>query len=325
MIRSVYHPPAGPVEFNLSPARLKEALQEAAGTLWVSLERPTADEVETVLHNIFHFHPLAVEDCQSEGYQSPKLDDFGDYIFVVMHALRPDFPLDQLDTMEFNCFLGPNYVVTSFLSETMSPVQKVWERIQRDQRLLQHGADFLCHALLDELVDEYLPLIDLMEESIDELEDQVLTQPRSNTLQQILGLKHSILVLRRIILPQREVLNRLSRGDTGQIKPERRIYFRDIYDHLVRIHDLSESVRDVVGGALDTYLSVTSNRLNEIMKALTVVSTIFLPLSFVAGVYGMNFQNFPEIRWHYGYLYVWGVFLGIAGCMAWWFKRRGWW
>jgi magnesium transporter len=313
------------VEFNLSPARLREALQEVAGTLWVSLEHPTADEVETVLHNIFHFHPLAIEDCQSEGYQSPKLDDFGDYIFIVMHALRPDFPLDQLDTMEFNCFLGSNYVVTSFLSETMPPVQKLWERIQRDQRLLQHGADFLCHALLDELVDEYLPLIDLMEESIDELEDQVLAQPRPDTLQQILGLKHSILVLRRIILPQREVLNRLSRGDTGQIKPERRIYFRDIYDHLVRIHDLSESVRDVVGGALDTYLSVTSNRLNEIMKALTVVSTIFLPLSFVAGVYGMNFQYFPEIRWHYGYLYVWGIFLGIASCMAWWFKRRGWW
>ncbi len=325
MIRSVYHPPTGPVEFNLSPARLREALQEVAGTLWVSLEHPTADEVETVLHNIFHFHPLAIEDCQSEGYQSPKLDDFGDYIFIVMHALRPDFPLDQLDTMEFNCFLGSNYVVTSFLSETMPPVQKLWERIQRDQRLLQHGADFLCHALLDELVDEYLPLIDLMEESIDELEDQVLAQPRPDTLQQILGLKHSILVLRRIILPQREVLNRLSRGDTGQIKPERRIYFRDIYDHLVRIHDLSESVRDVVGGALDTYLSVTSNRLNEIMKALTVVSTIFLPLSFVAGVYGMNFQYFPEIRWHYGYLYVWGIFLGIASCMAWWFKRRGWW
>lgn len=325
MIRSVYHPPEGPVEFNLSLARLKEVHQQTTGTLWVSLEHPTPDEVETVLRDIFHFHPLAIEDCQSEGYQSPKLDDFGDYIFIIMHALRPDFPLDQLDTMEFNCFLGSNYIVTSFLSETMSPVQKVWERIQRDQRLLQHGADFLCYALLDELVDEYLPLIDLMEESIDELEDQVLAQPRPDTLQQILGLKHSILVLRRIILPQREVLNRLSRGDTAQIKPERRIYFRDIYDHLVRIHDLSESVRDVVGGALDTYLSVTSNRLNEIMKALTVVSTIFLPLSFVAGVYGMNFQYFPEIHWRYGYLYVWGVFLGIAGCMAWWFKRRGWW
>lgn len=325
MIRSAYHPTEGPVEFNLSPARMSQALQDTGGVLWISLERPAPEELVAVLRDVFHFHPLTIEDCQTDEYQPPKIDDFDDYIFIVMHALRSDFPLDQLDTMELNCFLGPNYVVASYIADAMPPVQKVWERIQRDERLLHRGADFLCHALLDELVDEYLPLLDLIDEQIDQLEDEVLEKPKSDTLQQILGLKHSILVLRRIISPQREVVNRLSRDDYPQIKPERRIYFRDIYDHLVRINDLSESVRDVVGGALDTYLSVTSNRLNEVMKALTVVSTIFLPLSFVAGVYGMNFQYFPEIRWHYGYLYVWGVFLSIAGFMAWWFKRRGWW
>jgi magnesium transporter len=131
-------------------------------------------------------------------------------------------------------------------------------------------------------------------------------------------------MLRRIIAPQREVMNRLSRDDLPQIAPQNRIYFRDIYDHLVRLHDLSESVRDVITGGLDIYLSVTSNRLNEIMKALTIVSTIFLPLSFVAGVYGMNFRYLPELDWRYGYFTIWGVFILIVLGMLWYFRRRGW-
>ncbi len=325
MIRSVYHPKAGPVEFNIDFNRLKVAVEDREGMVWVSLEHASTDEVYAVLRDIFHFHPLAIEDCLSEEYQPPKVDDFDDYIFVIMHALRPEFPLDQLDTRELNCFLGCNYVVTSTVAEVMPPVQDVWDRIKRDERLLHRGADFLCHALLDALVDNYMPILDIMDEQLDRLEAEVLDRPRADTLQQILGLKHSVLVLRRVVSPQREVMNRLSRDEFAQITEDRRIYFRDIYDHLVRVNDLSESVRDVISGTLDTYLSVTSNRLNEVMKALTVVSTIFLPLSFIAGVYGMNFEFMPELHWRYGYLFVWAVFIGVAWFMVRIFRRQGWW
>ncbi|HXW00643.1 MAG TPA: magnesium/cobalt transporter CorA, partial [Anaerolineae bacterium] len=206
----------------------------------------------------------------------------------------------------------------------MTPVQAVWERLERDERPLERGADFLCYTILDQLVDKYLPVLDAMDEEIDQLEDQVLARPKPIVLQRILSLKHSILMLRRIIAPQREVMNRLSRDDLPQIDDQHRIYFRDIYDHLVRTHDLSESIRDVVTGTLDTYLSATNNRLSEVMKALTIVSTIFLPLSFVAGVYGMNFDVLPELHWRYGYLMVWGIFILIVLGMLWYFRHREW-
>lgn len=324
MIRSIFCPKDAPRQFDLTPEQMVQALQDPDSLLWVSLEQPNEAEVQTVLVDIFHFHPLAIEDCLSDGYQAPKVDVFGQYLFIITHALRADFPLDHMDTCELNCFLGPNYLVTSFRGQGMSAVEAVWERLERDERPVERGADFLCYNVLDQLVDEYMPLIDAMDEEVDKLEDEVLVRPKPVVLERILSLKHSILTLRRIIAPQREVMNRLSRDDLPQIKDQHRIYYRDIYDHLVRIHDLSESIRDVVAGTLDTYLSANSNRLNEVMKALTIVSTIFLPLSFLAGVYGMNFDYLPELHWRYGYHLVWGVFISIVGGMLWYFHRRGW-
>jgi magnesium transporter len=324
MIRSIFCPKNAPRQIDLPLDQIAQALQDPEGLLWVSLEQPADEEIQTILGDTFHFHPLAIEDCLSDGYQAPKVDIFNDYLFIIAHALKPDFPLDHLDTMELNFFLGANYLVTSYRCDQMPPLQAIWERLERDERLIERGADFLGYAILDQLIDEYMPLLDAMDEEIDQLEDRVLVRPKPVILRRILSLKHSILTLRRIIGPQREVMNRLSRDDLPQIKDPHRIYYRDIYDHLVRIHDLSESVRDVVTGTLDTYLSASNNRLSEVMKALTIVSTIFLPLSFVAGVYGMNFENFPEIKWEYGYLYVWGVFILIVVGMLWFFRRRGW-
>ncbi|HXV43713.1 MAG TPA: magnesium transporter CorA family protein, partial [Anaerolineae bacterium] len=252
MIRSIFCPKKGSRQLELTPNQIAEALKKPEGLLWVSLEQPTEAELYEVLQDIFHFHPLAIEDCLSDGYQPPKVDIFDDYLFIISHSLQPDFPLDHLDTMELNCFLGFNYLVTSFRCPEMTPVQAVWERLERDERPLERGADFLCYTILDQLVDKYLPVLDAMDEEIDQLEDQVLARPKPIVLQRILSLKHSILMLRRIIAPQREVMNRLSRDDLPQIDDQHRIYFRDIYDHLVRTHDLSESIRDVVTGTLDT-------------------------------------------------------------------------
>jgi magnesium transporter len=324
MIRSIFCNKHGPRQVNLKAEEIARVLQEPDGVLWISLEQPTGEEIQDILHSIFRFHPLAIEDTQSTGYQPPKVDDFDSYLFILVHALKPNSFLTELETLELNCFLGPNYLVTSYKSAEMPPVQEVWELLNKDERLLDRGADFLCHAVLDHLVDAYMPVIDDMDEEIDRLEDQVLARPHPAVLQRILTLKHSTLTLRRIIAPQREVMNRLSRDEFPPIQAQNRIYYRDIYDHLVRIQDLSESVRDIVTGTLDTYLSASSNRLNEVMKALTIVSTIFLPLSFVAGVYGMNFEFMPELHWRYGYLIVWAIFLGLASVMLWLFRRRGW-
>lgn len=206
----------------------------------------------------------------------------------------------------------------------MPPVREVWQRLQLDERIVQNGSDYLCHAILDRLVDEYFPLLDQMDETIESLEDQVLANPTTDTLSKLLESKHELMSLRRIISPQREVMNRLSRDDFPMIDQQSRLYFRDIYDHLVRLQDLSESLRDIVSGALDIYLNSTSLRLNEVMRSLTIVSTIFLPLTFVAGIYGMNFEYMPEIHWRYGYIFVWVIFILIIVGMLAWFKHRKW-
>lgn len=309
---------------SVSPEEINKLLQEPDGVLWVSLEQPTEAEIFTILRDTFNFHPLAIEDTQTGNYQPPKVDDFGDYLFIVIHALRPGSQSGELETMELDCFLGSNYLVTSYLSPEMPPVHDVWERLQRDARLLERGADFLCHAILDHLVDSYMPIIDTMDKEIDQLEDIVVLNPRPIILQRILDLKHSTMTLQRIIAPQRELMNKLSRENLPLISPDNRIYFRDIYDHLVRVHDLSETVRDIMTGTLDTYLSSASNRLNEVMKALTIVSTIFLPLSFLAGVYGMNFEYMPELQWRYGYLGVWVLFITLIVGMLGFFRYKHW-
>lgn len=324
MIRSIYFPPKGTPKRDLSPSEMVEILKEPDSLLWVSIERSEPEDAGKILQDVFHFHPLAIEDCQSIGYQPSKVDDFNAYLFMIFHALAPNLDFRELQTVEINVFVGPNYLVTSHHAELMPPVEAVWKRINRDERVYSNGSDFLCHAILDALVDDYMPVLDLMDEEIESLEDQVLSKPEPQTLARILSLKHSVMTLRRIVAPQRETINRLSRDDFPQIDHQSQIYFRDIYDHLVRIQDLSESIRDIVSGTLDIYLNSTSLRLNEVMKALTIVSTIFLPLSFVAGVYGMNFEYIPELSWRWGYAYAWVIFIAIFAGMLIFFKKRGW-
>lgn len=324
MIRSIYLTPRQPLKKDLSLAEIQQAAANNQGLLWVSLEQPSETELLTILAETFHFHPLAIEDCQSQGYQVPKLDDFGSYLFIITHAIPIDQHFDESDPLELDIFLGKNYLVTNFRSPRMGPIEAVWNRLSVDERLLNHGTDFLCHAILDAVVDEYMPVLDHMDDTLERLEEQVLDRPSPSILSQVLEQKHNIMFFRRTITPQREVINRLSRDEFAMVDRHSRIYFRDIYDHLVRIQELTESLRDIVSSVLDIYLNSTSLRLNEIMKALTIVSTIFLPLSFVAGVYGMNFHYMPELGWRLGYLFVWIVFVVILAAMLIFFKRRNW-
>jgi magnesium transporter len=325
MIRSIFYPPKGSPQRDLTPPELLECLNQPDGLLWVSLEKPDSAESDQILRDVFHFHPLAIEDTYTMDYQPAKVDDFVSYLFLIFHAIQPSPDFHNLETMEIDLFLGPNYLVTAYHDPIMPPVDAVWRRLERDERVYTNGSDFLCHAILDALVDDYMPVIDQMDDEIEWLEDQVLARPNPEILERILSLKHSVMAMRRIVGPQREMINRLSRDDFPQIDRQSRIYFRDIYDHLVRIQDLTESVRDIVSGAMDIYLNSTSLRLNEVMKALTIVSTIFLPLTFITGLYGMNFVRlYPDIQWPAGFLFVTITCIVIVFVMLAYFRRRNW-
>lgn len=324
MIKSVFFPQKNGTYTVIATEDIPKYLERTDGFVWVSLEETCADEIELILDHLFHFHPLTIEDCLSGGYQTAKIDDYVDYLFMIAHAIIINENFDDLRNSELDIYLSHHYIVTVTTEKEMPPLEKLWSRIKRDSRVYTHGSDFFCHAILDTLVDDYMPLIDKMESEIDWMEDAVVERPNPETLQKLLSLKHAIMSLRRLIFPLREVINRLSRGEFSQISRQTQIYFRDIYDHIMRIQDLTDTIRDIVSGSMDIYLNSTSLRLNEVMKALTIVSTIFLPLSFVAGVYGMNFVHMPGLSSEIGFFVICVVFLLIAFGMLAYFKIKRW-
>lgn len=324
MVHTLYYPKEGTLRRDISVEDLKSAVEDPDGLVWVSLEQPSEDEYREYLADLFHFHPLAIEDCQSTGFQTPKVDDYGGYLFIVVLALLPDHDHTTLITEEIDIFLGKNYIVSSFNGPRMPAVEQLRLLLQRDERLLSNGADFLCHALIDRIVDDYSDPLDILETELEILEERVFERPQVETLESILRLKHTTMSVRRVVAPQREVINHLAREETPLIDHQSQLYFRDIYDHLIRIYDWIDILRDMATNALEVYLNATSLRLNEVMKALTIVSTIFLPLAFVAGVYGMNFHYMPELGWKWGYAFVWVIFLLVAGGMLLYFRKRNW-
>ncbi len=326
MIRSIYCPGQGERRKDLSPQEIRALARSGEGLLWVSLEDAGDTEVVGMLQTGFNFHPLTISDCINDLYQAPKVDIFDDYVFIVTHAVNPPAPdaYGSLTTAELNLFLGANFVVTVAGGAAASAVREVWERMAVDDRHVERGADYLAYVILDTQIEAYQPVLEGLDEQADEVSDLAITDPTPQLLRRIQGLKHGILHLRRIIAPQREVMNRLSRDDLPQISEGHRIYFRDLYDHVVRVQDLSESLREMIVDNLDTYLTTMANRTNEIMKALALVSTIFLPLTFVAGVYGMNFEHMPELKWHAGYYLTWVVFGLIVVGLVLLFRRRNW-
>jgi magnesium transporter len=234
---------------------------------------------------------------------------------------------DYLDTLELDIFLGKNYLVTHH-DYPIHAIQRVWDICHRDERHLRQGADYFLYKLTDEVVASYMPVVEELDEAIDRAEDEVFDRPTNTTLEQIFRLKRAALNLRRIIGPQREVLNKLARDDYRVIDSAARVYFRDVYDHLVRLHDITESVRDLVSGALDTYLSVINNRMNDIMRTLTIITTLFMPISFVVGFFGMNFfiPTYPLDVWtgKTAFIVTLVVLLVLPIMMFTWIRRRGW-
>ena len=307
------------------PEALKAALADPKGLLWADLHiSPEADGA--LLRDVFRFHPLTIEDCLSPHVDPAKIDDHGEYIFVVVQALRGYDPVRELEAMEVNFYLGPNYVVSCH-REPLAAIEHFRERCRQDPYLLSHTADWFLHGLLDALVDEYLPIVDAVDDTIDRLEEAVLHRPDSHLLQQIMMVKRNALRLRRAATPQRDIMNRLSRGEFPKlIREETAIYYRDIYDHLVRVEYLIEALRDLADGALNTYLSVVSNRLNEVMKVLTVVVVPLTIGTLVSGIYGMNltagFWPPPDSEWGFGAVVAFMVVIALLTLAY--FRYRRW-
>ncbi|MFY7998606.1 MAG: magnesium/cobalt transporter CorA [Candidatus Kapaibacteriota bacterium] len=312
-------------------------------TVWVDMTNPTEQEEETVLIQMFLFHHLAVEDCQrervqpEEGDHFPKVEDYGDYLYIIFNPV--DIPLGALihanedgeepplsinfRTRQLNAFLGENFIVTHHY-EPSSAVDYTMQMCWKNQSILGRGPDYLFHIIIDQIVDHYTPVMEYFDDVLEEAENRIMASDSSDLLVQILRLKKSMQRFKRITTYQREILSRLARGEFELVSTEEMVYYRNVHDHLVRIVDVSESYRDIINGLVDAHLSVTSNRMNSIMKVLTMLSTIFLPMTLITGVYGMNFDNLPELKWKYGYFLVLGLLVSVATGMMIFFKKKGW-
>lgn len=318
----------------LTIKELHQNLQDLKGKCWVDLDDPTEAEEETLLVSFFDFHPLAIEDCQSgkeeEGHL-PKVEDFGEYLFVIFNPVEMAHPSEsrrqsrRLDirTSQLSAFMSRQLLVTHHY-RPMRSIAYAAQLLAKNPMALGKGPDFLFHIIIDDVVDNYSPILDALDESIDAMEDEVFRQPGQRTMARILQMKKNIMTIRRIAVYQREMLSRLSRGEFLLITQDEMIYYRNVYDHLVRMTDLAESYRDMMSGLLDAYLSVTSNNLNQVMKLLTIISTIFLPLSVITGFFGMNFKYLPGAEWEYGVLATIAFMLIVGGGMLWVFRRNKW-
>lgn len=293
MLRILHRSPETGVTEGYTCADVPRLLATAGGLTWVDVYEPNPQQTDIhaqlmpLLRDVFKFHPLAIEDMLVESH-SPKVDDWDNHLYVVIHAVKWDTELQDVDTAELDVFVGANYLITS-RTEEIPAVDKSWRMTMRDERHSRRGADFLLYEIADLIATDYMPCMDAMDEEIDRIEDQVFDRPTNATLGRIFKLKAAALNLRRVLSPQREVMNRLARDEHPIIDPKDRVYFRDVYDHLVRLVDLNESLRDLVSGALDTYLSVTANRTNDVMKTLTIFTVLFSPIMAVTGFFGMNF------------------------------------
>lgn len=320
--KAYYLSPQGDLRCDISEAEVSTAFESKQGLLWVDITETTPEDGK-FLEQTFHFHHLAVEDCVSPLIHSPKIDDFGDYVFVIVHGINHAAESEIVETAELAIFFGPHFVVSNYNSHLYS-IEAVRQMVEDDGRPMKRGADFLTHALIDTLIDNVLPTIDKMGEVAEEIEEEVIHNPQQTTLEATLKLKRSTLRIHRVVAPQRELLNRLSRGEFPMIKAEAQIFYRDIYDHLVRIEDLNQLIQDRADNALNTYLSSVANRQNEVMKLLSIVATIAMPLMLVAGIYGMNFENMPELKVPWAYFAVLGFMAIVVASAIWWFWARRW-
>ena len=311
-----------------SIAVLPDLLGSEDAVVWVDLAGE-GEEEQNVLSDIFKFHPLIIEDAFADATH-PKLEEFDDYVYLIVRGLDADAeePRD-VQFVELDVFIGKNFVVTHH-SKRLRSIEQTMADMRRNPKSLRRGAAWVAHQILDKLVDLYLPLMSKFDEELETLEHEVIKGPHANHLQQIFDLKGSLQRIRRVAIHQKEVLGQLAKGDLDFIPEPSLPFFRDVYDHFVRVTDLGDSFRDLVSAVLTAYMSQQQARLNEVMKVLTLISTIMLPLTFIAGIYGMNFDpdyspwNMPELRWFFGYPFALVLMAITASILVYYFRRKKW-
>lgn len=302
-------------------AELREE-KNLPGVLWVNIDGLQDVRLLGELGELFGLHPLILEDILNTA-QRPKMEDFTDYIYIVLNNFH-NHASDSLHADQISVIFGKNFVL-SFQEKESALFQPIRDRLQANKgKIRKAGADYLAHHLVDAIVDQYFIVLEDMEEKIEQLENDLVQRTTPATLQSIHLLRRDLIFLRKSLWPLRETINSLQRADSPLIVESNAIYFKDIADHIIAIIDTVDTFRDMLAGMLDVYLSSVSMRLNQVMKVLTIIATIFMPLTFLAGIYGMNFEYMPELKWPWGYFAVWGVMLTTAVAMLILFRKRKW-
>ena len=291
---------------------------------WMDIQGLGSETVLKQVGEIFNLHPLLLEDVVNVP-QRPKLEDYNNQLLVISQMVRLKEDESGFDTEQVSFVLGKRYLLSFQEEELQDCFEIVRDRIRTSQgRVRKSGADYLTYLLLDTIIDGYFPVVEHYEDRIEALEDVIISNPDRDTMQEIYDVRRELLALRRLIWPMRNVLHLLMRDHHGIVSDEVQIYFRDSYDHVIQILEIIEAYRELAASLMDVYMSTMGNKLNEIMKFLTVISTIFIPLTFIVGVYGMNFENMPELKGEWSYFMVWLVMLGVAGGLIFYFWRKGW-
>jgi len=300
------------------------ALKDKSAMTWINVDGIHHSETLETLGECYGFHPLVLEDILNTD-QRPKMEDYDTYLYVVVKVLsKEQAGIDTTNIEQFSMIVGSNYVI-SFQEKETDLFATLVDRLRIGKgRLRKLGADYLAYALLDMIVDRYFVILENLGERLESIEEHLVTHPDAGTLQEIHRLKREMIFLRRSVWPLREVISALLRAESSLITTHTHLYLRDVYDHTIQVIETIETYRDILSGMLDIYLSSISNRLNAVMKVLTIIATIFMPLTFIAGVYGMNFKYMPELEWRYGYPAILLGMLVVALAMLFFFRKRKW-
>lgn len=290
---------------------------------WINIDGVHDLTIIEKIGQCFNIHPLILEDIANTG-QRPKLENLGDYIFIVLKMLYFDEKSEEIRAEQVSIIFGANFIIS--LQEREGDVfDFIRERIKNNKgRIRKMGADYLAYSLIDAIVDNYFLILERIDGNVEELDEELLTNPTPRLLKTIHNLKSDMIFLRKSVWPLREVISNLQRSESKLVKKTTNMFLRDLYDHTIQIIDTIETLRDMVSGMIDVYLSSVSNRMNEVMKVLTIFAAIFIPLTFIAGIYGMNFKYMPELEWTWGYFGVLGLMIVVAGLLLIYFKNKKW-
>ncbi len=305
----------------VNPQKIDELIGQANTFLWLDLQNPQEQSIE-LLRQEFKFHALSIEDA-TRHHERPKLETFDNYYFMVFYALSYDGAQRRLLSQSIGLFIGANYIVSVHQGE-ITTINETINRWQANAAEFGQDVGALLHSLLDAIVDDYFPVIDHLAERVEEIEEQIFERFSENALQEIFDLKRDLLAVRRIVAPERDVLNVLIRREVPIFERNSILYLQDVYDHIVRITDSIDTYRDLLSSALDAFLSVQSNRLNQIVKVLTIGSIVLMTNALIAGIYGMNFEFMPELRWQYGYPFALGLMLVLSVGLVAFFRWQKW-